>query len=91
MEFPAPVKVLKSHNGEGLLKSNNQQFTYSDIVCITKNFQSLIGKGGFGIVYHGYLNDGTQVAVKMLSTFSSQSSMQFQNEACFLTLIFKFI
>ncbi|KAF3450658.1 hypothetical protein FNV43_RR06747 [Rhamnella rubrinervis] len=76
----APVKVLESING-GLLKSNNQQFTYSDIVSITKNFQSLIGKGGFGMVYHGYLNDGTQVAVKMLSTLSSQSSMQFQNEA----------
>ncbi|XP_015889957.3 putative leucine-rich repeat receptor-like protein kinase At2g19210 isoform X2 [Ziziphus jujuba] len=73
--------VVKSHKREGLLKSNNQQFTYSEIVSMTKNFQSLIGKGGFGMVYHGYLNDGTQVAVKMLSTLSNQSSSQFQNEA----------
>lgn len=91
MEFVGEVKVVKSHNGEGLLKSNNHQFTYSEIVSITKNYQILIGKGGFGIVYHGYLNDGTQVAVKMLSTLSSQSSSQFQNEASFQTLIFMFI
>ena len=48
------------------LEPKNHQFAYSDITAITNNFEEVIGKGGFGIVYHGYLND-TQVAVKMLS------------------------
>lgn len=41
-----------------------------------------IGKGGFGVVYHGYMKDGTQVAVKMLSPSSSQGPREFQTEVC---------
>ncbi|XP_019099904.1 PREDICTED: putative receptor-like protein kinase At3g46340 isoform X2 [Camelina sativa] len=32
---------------------------------MTKNFQIALGEGGFGVVYHGYLNDSDQVAVKV--------------------------
>ncbi|KAJ0008258.1 hypothetical protein Pint_29496 [Pistacia integerrima] len=39
----------------------------------------VLGKGGFGTVYHGYLDD-TQVAVKMLSPSSVQGYKQFQAE-----------
>ena len=49
---------------------------------ITKNFETKIGKGGFGPVYHGYMKDGTQVAVKMLSPSSSQGPREFQTEVC---------
>ncbi|KAI4329189.1 hypothetical protein L6164_021481 [Bauhinia variegata] len=66
---------------EVILKSNNKQFTYPQLVNITNNFQKLIGKGGFGTVYHGCFSDGTQVAVKMLSLKSPQGSKQFQTEA----------
>ncbi|KAE8700679.1 putative leucine-rich repeat receptor-like protein kinase [Hibiscus syriacus] len=45
----------------------------------TNNFGTVVGKGGFGTVYHGYL-DETQVAVKMLSPFSAQGYQQFQAE-----------
>ncbi|MFQ6644349.1 hypothetical protein Gotur_017366, partial [Gossypium turneri] len=57
----------------------NRQFTYSDIQRITNNFEKVIGKGGFGTVYHGFL-DGNQVAVKMLSKTSFQGYKQFEAE-----------
>ncbi|XP_048422897.1 probable LRR receptor-like serine/threonine-protein kinase At4g29180 [Pyrus x bretschneideri] len=53
------------------LASKKSQFTYDEVLEITENFQIDIGKGGFGIVYNGYLKDGTQVAVKIFSPLSS--------------------
>ncbi|KAJ0008346.1 hypothetical protein Pint_28802 [Pistacia integerrima] len=64
---------------KGSLKLKNQRFKYSDLVKITNNFQTVIGKGGFGTVYHGYLDD-TQVAVKVLYASSGQGYKQFQAE-----------
>ncbi|KAM4111032.1 hypothetical protein ACJW30_05G037200 [Castanea mollissima] len=69
-----------------VLESKKQQFTYSEVQSITNNFESVIGKGGFGTVYHGYL-DGFQVAVKMLSPSSDQGYKEFQAEANFLTKV----
>ena len=62
-----------------LLEPKKQQFSYSEILIITNNFEQRIGKGGFGSVYLGYLND-TQVAVKMLSRSSRQGYKQFHAE-----------
>ncbi|KAK0598371.1 hypothetical protein LWI29_034055 [Acer saccharum] len=59
--------------------ANNRQFTYSDIVRITKNFERILGKGGFGPVFHGWLDD-IQVAVKMLSSSSDQGYKEFHAE-----------
>ena len=70
-------------NEEGkALESNNKQFTYAEVVNITNNFDTAIGKGGFGTVYLGHLKNGSQVAVKLLSTKSSQGYKEFQNEVC---------
>lgn len=33
---------------------------------MTNNFENILGRGGLGIVYYGYL-DGKEVAVKMLA------------------------
>ncbi|XXG57301.1 hypothetical protein AAC387_Pa03g4490 [Persea americana] len=72
----------------GSLHSENQRFTYNEVVDMTNNFESPIGNGGFGTVYHGQMREGTQVAVKMLSLQSvkllshpRQGSNEFQNEA----------
>ncbi|KAL5822652.1 hypothetical protein ACOSQ4_020552 [Xanthoceras sorbifolium] len=62
-----------------LLEFKSRSFTYSEILRITNNFKRVIGKGGFGTVYHGYLGD-TQVAVKMLSSSSTQGYKEFQAE-----------
>ena len=58
---------------EGSVKSKTRKFTFSEIVSITGNFETVIGRGGSGTVYHGRLKDGTQVAVKMLSPSSTQA------------------
>ncbi|CAN6570815.1 unnamed protein product [Malus baccata var. baccata] len=60
-------------------ESKKRQFTYLDVLQITNNFQTIIGRGGFGKVYHGFVDD-TQVAVKMLSPTSGQGYQQFQAE-----------
>ncbi|KAI3763347.1 hypothetical protein L1987_53801 [Smallanthus sonchifolius] len=56
-----------------------QQFTYSEVLCITKKIHNEIGRGGFGSVFHGNVG-GNQVAVKMLSESASQGYREFQAE-----------
>ncbi|KAM1605449.1 hypothetical protein PS2_026198 [Malus domestica] len=63
------------------IASKKCQFTHEEVLDITKNLQTSIRKGGFGIVYHGCMKDGTQVAVKMLSASSTQGPREFQTEA----------
>ncbi|GJM99460.1 hypothetical protein PR202_ga16558 [Eleusine coracana subsp. coracana] len=54
----------------------------SDILVATNNFSqaSMIGKGGFGKVYKGTLEDGREVAIKRLSRDSDQGIEEFTNE-----------
>lgn len=46
---------------------------------MTNNFQSVLGKGGFGVVYQGCLNN-EQAAVKVLSRSSAQGYKEFKAE-----------
>ncbi|XP_010438298.1 PREDICTED: probable LRR receptor-like serine/threonine-protein kinase At4g29180 [Camelina sativa] len=73
-----------------LLPSGKRRFTYNELSRITNNFNQVIGKGGFGIVYLGSLENGTKIAVKMINdsslgkpkeSLSSRASNQFQVEA----------
>ncbi|WJX11894.1 Receptor-like serine/threonine-protein kinase ale2 [Trifolium repens] len=50
-------------------------FSLSEIEKATDRFSSqrVLGEGGFGRVYHGRLNDGTDVAVKLLTRDIQQS------------------
>ncbi|KAJ3678960.1 hypothetical protein LUZ61_021124 [Rhynchospora tenuis] len=59
----------------------NRRFSYNDLQRITNNFQNNIGTGGFGSVYVGILEDGTQVAVKRRSQSSSQGVKELLAEA----------
>ncbi|KAF7843440.1 LRR receptor-like serine/threonine-protein kinase IOS1 [Senna tora] len=67
------------------IDSNKQQFIFEEIKSITSNFGRVLGKGGFGTVFHGYVGN-TQVAVKMLSP-SAHAYLQFQAEAKLLTTV----
>ncbi|GLT31268.1 hypothetical protein SLA2020_060150 [Shorea laevis] len=72
---------------EQLMNSMNGSFTYSQIAKITSNFKTVIGKGGFGEVYHGILNADTHVAVKVLSSSSMQGYKEFQAEVKLMTVV----
>ncbi|XP_074573956.1 putative leucine-rich repeat receptor-like serine/threonine-protein kinase At2g19230 [Curcuma longa] len=72
---------------DNALQLENHQFTYMELQNITNNFQKILGKGGFGSVFHGHLEDGTQVAVKMLSQSSLQGTKEFLAEAQHLTRV----
>ncbi|XP_039158261.1 putative leucine-rich repeat receptor-like serine/threonine-protein kinase At2g19230 [Eucalyptus grandis] len=65
----------------------NRPFEYGEVSKITGNFGQVIGKGGFGNVYLGTLDNGTMVAVKMLSESSKQGYKEFQAEAQLLTIL----
>ncbi|KAK9049817.1 hypothetical protein SSX86_031215 [Deinandra increscens subsp. villosa] len=72
-------KIIKKKERGTRLETRKKQYTYSDIHNITNNFNVVLGKGGFGTVYRGIIND-KQVAVKMLSGSSTQGDKEFQAE-----------
>ncbi|KAL2902507.1 Cysteine-rich receptor-like protein kinase 10, partial [Bienertia sinuspersici] len=62
------------------------QYERGTLLAATNNFssQNEIGRGGFGGVYKGFLEDGQEIAVKRLSALSSQGDEEFKNEVLLL-------
>jgi predicted Ser/Thr protein kinase len=58
----------------------NRKFTYKELKLITGNFREEIGRGGFGAVFLGYLENHSPVAVKIRSKTSSQGDKEFLAE-----------
>uniref|UniRef100_A0A1J3EIW6 non-specific serine/threonine protein kinase n=1 Tax=Noccaea caerulescens TaxID=107243 RepID=A0A1J3EIW6_NOCCA len=75
-----PMDIMSTSISGKLIETKKRRFTYSEVVEMTKNFRKALGEGGFGVVYHGYLNDSDQVAVKILSQSSSQGYKHFKAE-----------
>ncbi|XP_043723311.1 proline-rich receptor-like protein kinase PERK12 isoform X2 [Telopea speciosissima] len=57
-------------------------FSYEELMEITNGFsrKNILGEGGFGCVYKGWLPDGRVVAVKQLKAGSGQGEREFQAE-----------
>lgn len=78
------LKKAKSRGSASSLPSDLcTQFSLSEIKEATKSFNNLliIGFGGFGNVYKGFINGGsTPVAIKRLNPGSQQGALEFQTE-----------
>ena len=74
---PAQARATTIQNS--IYGDKKRQFTYSEVINITNNFERVLGRGGFGTVYHGFIGD-VQVAVKKLSHSTSHGYRQFQAE-----------
>ncbi|GLT52536.1 hypothetical protein SLA2020_258710 [Shorea laevis] len=73
-------KCWRRKDNEGDMPTGT--FTLKQIKAATNDFDSAnkIGEGGFGPVYKGQMPDGTQIAVKQLSSKSRQGNREFINE-----------
>ncbi|KAL5179525.1 Protein NSP-INTERACTING KINASE 1 [Glycine soja] len=84
----APNNSQEQHREEVCL-GNLKKFHFRELQLATNNFSSknLIGKGGFGNVYKGYLQDGTVIAVKRLKDGNAiGGEIQFQTEVEMISL-----
>ncbi|KAG6708750.1 hypothetical protein I3842_06G097500 [Carya illinoinensis] len=80
--------VFEQHHEE-LCLGNLRKYQFRELQIATSNFSSknLIGKGGFGNVYKGCLQDGTVVAVKRLKDGNAiGGEVQFQTEIEMISL-----
>ncbi|KAL0661919.1 hypothetical protein Bca4012_098756 [Brassica carinata] len=77
---PSYIQASDGRSSEPAIMTENKRFSYSEVMTMTNNFQRILGKGGFGIVYYGFVNGTKQVAVKILSHSSSQAYKQFKAE-----------
>lgn len=83
------MNVFLDRYREKLSLGNIKRFQFRELQKATHNFSSknLIGKGGFGNVYRGFLQDGTLVAVKRLKDGNAmRGEIQFQTEVEMISL-----
>ncbi|MED6120353.1 hypothetical protein PIB30_118685 [Stylosanthes scabra] len=84
----APISTHYNPQGQGD-DSLNADLPTIPLIWIrrsTNNFSDSckLGEGGFGPVYKGSLQDGTEVAIKRLSKTSGQGLDEFKNEVIFI-------
>ncbi|XP_059445271.1 protein NSP-INTERACTING KINASE 1-like isoform X2 [Corylus avellana] len=86
---PSYTSNISQKHHEELCLGNLKKFQFKELQIATNNFSSknMIGKGGFGNVYKGYLQDGTTVAVKRLKDGNATGGeIQFQTEVEMISL-----
>ncbi|MCO5600973.1 hypothetical protein L7F22_055090 [Adiantum nelumboides] len=82
-----------SGRGDGMpvVEAGNLVISIQVLRSVTNNFsqENVLGKGGFGVVYKGELDDGTKIAVKRMeaSVVSSKGLKEFQSEIAVLTKV----
>lgn len=78
--FPITTEIMM---GDDSVEQLPRQFTLNHIQAATTNFNKelIIGTGGFGKVYKGFIDDGTTaVAIKRLNPESEQGLNEFYTE-----------
>ncbi|VAI85682.1 proline-rich receptor-like protein kinase PERK12 [Triticum aestivum] len=79
---PGPTDSFRGAGYPSGSMESKSSFSYEELTSITSNFSrdNVIGEGGFGCVYKGWLADGKCVAVKQLKAGSGQGEREFQAE-----------
>ncbi|KAH8946595.1 hypothetical protein BDL97_12G103800 [Sphagnum fallax] len=83
-------KTTKTSGHLQMMKSSHQGakfYSLAEVIVASDNFKTLIGKGGFGHVYYGKLEDGHEVAIKVLDVKSTQGPSEFFNEVHVLSRV----
>ncbi|XP_073282100.1 receptor-like cytoplasmic kinase 176 isoform X2 [Primulina huaijiensis] len=92
----ASVPPTPRSEGEILQSSNMKSFTFNDLKAATRNFQphSLLGEGGFGLVFKGWIDEqslaasragsGMVIAVKRLNQQGCQGHKEWLAEINYL-------
>ncbi|BBN04902.1 hypothetical protein MPTK1_3g08670 [Marchantia polymorpha subsp. ruderalis] len=74
-----------------VVEAGNLVISIQVLRSVTKNFaeENVLGRGGFGVVYKGELEDGTKIAVKRMeaAVVSSKGLSEFQAEIAVLTKV----
>ncbi|KAL3751424.1 hypothetical protein ACJRO7_012277 [Eucalyptus globulus] len=67
---------------QGGIGNSRPLFSYEELGKATDGFssQNLLGEGGFGAVYKGFLPDGREIAVKQLKVGGGQGDREFKAE-----------
>ncbi|KAM0951256.1 putative protein kinase RLK-Pelle-RLCK-V family [Dioscorea sansibarensis] len=78
IEGPSPFTGLPEFSQVGW----GHWFTLRDLEIATNRFskENVIGEGGYGVVYHGHLINGTPVAIKKLLNNLGQAEKEFRVE-----------
>ncbi|OIW04682.1 hypothetical protein TanjilG_00118 [Lupinus angustifolius] len=80
---------VNDQHREEICLGNLKRFHFRELQVATNNFcsKNLVGKGGFGNVYKGYLSDGSVIAVKRLKDCNAiGGEIQFQTEIEMISL-----
>ncbi|WCJ31518.1 G-type lectin S-receptor-like serine/threonine-protein kinase B120 [Euphorbia peplus] len=69
--------------GNGITRYQIPLFHFASVCSATDDFSAInkLGKGGFGAVYKGTLQNGEEIAVKRLSKIAAKGSKEIRNEA----------
>ncbi|MBA0575586.1 hypothetical protein Golob_000026, partial [Gossypium lobatum] len=80
------IKKTKRDDQNNKTHGEALQFDFNAVRVATDNFSdaNLLGRGGFGSVYKGQLEDGRKAAIKRLSESSGQGEQEFKNEVMLL-------
>ncbi|XP_023645282.1 probable LRR receptor-like serine/threonine-protein kinase At1g07560 isoform X3 [Capsella rubella] len=85
---PSRGQVLGPSSSQQSIVTKKRRYTNAEVVAMTNNFERVLGKGGFGMVYHGYINGTEEVAVKLLSPSSAQGYKEFKTEVELLLRVY---